>query len=68
MPAKTPNVLLHGTLDAVILKTLTGGARHGYAIAGFIKDASADTVIVGKGSLYPASTGWSGAAGSRKVV
>ena len=25
MPAKTPNALLHGTLDALILKTLTGG-------------------------------------------
>ena len=54
MPAKTPNALLHGTLDALILKTLTGGPRHGYAIAKFIEDASGETVIVEEGSLYPA--------------
>ena len=54
MPAKTPNALLHGTLDALILKTLAGGPRHGYAIAKFIEDASAETVIVEEGSLYPA--------------
>jgi PadR family transcriptional regulator, regulatory protein PadR len=53
MPAKTPNALLHGTLDALILKTLSGGPRHGYAIAKFIEDASDETVIVEEGSLYP---------------
>jgi DNA-binding PadR family transcriptional regulator len=51
---KTPNALLHGTLDALILKTLTGGPRHGYAIARFIEDASGETVVVEEGSLYPA--------------
>ena len=54
MPVKTPNALLHGTLDALILKTLAGGPRHGYAIAKFIEDASDETVIVEEGSLYPA--------------
>ena len=54
MLAKTPNALLHGTLDALILKTLAGGPRHGYAIAKFIEDASDETVIVEEGSLYPA--------------
>ena len=54
MPAKTPNALLHGSLDALILKTLAGGARHGYAIAKFIEDASGETVVVEEGSLYPA--------------
>jgi PadR family transcriptional regulator, regulatory protein PadR len=54
MPAKTPNALLHGTLDALILKTLAAGPRHGYAIAKFIEDTSADTVVVEEGSLYPA--------------
>ena len=44
MAAKTPNALLHGSLDALILKTLAGGPRHGYAIAKFIEDASGDTV------------------------
>jgi len=51
---KTPNALLHGSLDALILKTLAGGPRHGYAIARFIEDASGDAVLVEEGSLYPA--------------
>ena len=54
MSFKTPNALLHGTLDALILKTLAGGPRHGYAIAKFIEDASDESVIVEEGSLYPA--------------
>ena len=54
MPSKTPNALLHGTLDALILKTLAAGPRHGYAIATFIENASDETVIVEEGSLYPA--------------
>ena len=54
MASKTPNALLHGTLDALILKTLTAGPRHGYAIAKFIEDTSDETVIVEEGSLYPA--------------
>lgn len=54
MPAKSPNALLYGTLDALILKTLTGGPRHGYAIAKFIEEGSDETVIVEEGSLYPA--------------
>jgi transcriptional regulator len=51
---KTPNALLHGTLDALILKTLAGGPRHGYAIAKFIEDTTDETVLVEEGSLYPA--------------
>ena len=46
--------LLHGTLDAPILKTLVRGPRHGYAIARFIEDASGEAVLVEDGSLYPA--------------
>jgi PadR family transcriptional regulator PadR len=46
--------LLHGTLDALVLKTLAGGPRHGYAIARFIEDTSRETVLVEEGSLYPA--------------
>ena len=52
--AKTPNALLHGTLDALILKTLAGTPRHGYGIARFIETASDDAVVVEEGSLYPA--------------
>ena len=54
MPQKTPNALLHGTLDALILKTLARGPSHGYAIARFIEDATGDAVLVEEGSLYPA--------------
>jgi transcriptional regulator len=52
--SKTPNALLHGALDALILKTLAGGPSHGYAIARFIEDTSGDALLVEDGSLYPA--------------
>ena len=51
---KTPNALLHGALDALILKTLAGGPSHGYAIARFIEDMTGDAVLIEDGSLYPA--------------
>jgi len=50
---KTANALLHGTLDALILKTLAGGPRHGYAIARWIEEATGDTLQIEDGSLYP---------------
>ena len=46
--------MLHGTLDALILKTLSHGARHGYGIAGWIEETTNDEVVVEEGSLYPA--------------
>jgi transcriptional regulator len=46
--------LLHGALDALILKTLARGPRHGYAIARFIEQTTDDAVPVEEGSLYPA--------------
>jgi PadR family transcriptional regulator, regulatory protein PadR len=46
--------LLHGTLDTLVLKTLSWGPRHGYAIARWIQDATADALQIGEGSLYPA--------------
>lgn len=45
---------LHGTLDALILKTLSGGPRHGYAITRWLRDSSSDAIQVEEGSLYPA--------------
>jgi len=51
---KTPSALLHGTLDALILKTLARGPLHGYAIARFIEDTTAEAVLIEEGSLYPA--------------
>lgn len=46
--------LLQGTLDVLVLRTLTGGARHGYDIARSIKQLSADVLQVEEGALYPA--------------
>ena len=54
LPPKPPNALLHGTLDALILKTLQRGPNHGYAIARFIEDATGEAVLIEEGSLYPA--------------
>lgn len=54
MPSKVPNALLHGTLDALILKTLVRGPLHGYAIARSIEEVSRETVVIEDGSLYPA--------------
>ena len=46
--------LLQGTLDMLILKTLTLGAMHGYAIVRRIHQVSDDVLRVEEGSLYPA--------------
>jgi transcriptional regulator len=51
---KPPNALLHGALDALILKTLARGSSHGYAIARYIEQATGEAVLVEEGSLYPA--------------
>ena len=53
-PPKTPNALLHGALDALILKTVARGPAHGYAIARSIEETTGNTVLVEEGSLYPA--------------
>ncbi len=46
--------LLQGTLDVLILKTLSWGPAHGYAIVRWIQQLSGDQLIVSEGSLYPA--------------
>ena len=46
--------LLRGTLDMLVLQTLSGGASHGYAIAKAIQAATDDVLSVEEGSLYPA--------------
>jgi transcriptional regulator len=43
-----------GTLDMLVLKTLSRGAMHGYSIAEFIQQASRDVLKVEEGALYPA--------------
>jgi transcriptional regulator len=46
--------LVQGTLDLLILKTLSWGPRHGYAIARWIEDTTGDVLRIEEGSLYPA--------------
>jgi PadR family transcriptional regulator, regulatory protein PadR len=48
------NEFVQGTLDMLILKTLSGGPMHGYAIASRIQQSSDDFLKVEEGSLYPA--------------
>jgi PadR family transcriptional regulator, regulatory protein PadR len=43
-----------GTLDLLILKALTRGAMHGYAIVQVLKQHSDEVLQVGESSLYPA--------------
>ena len=40
---------LHGTLDALILRTLSFGPRHGYAINQWLRDKTGDALEVEKG-------------------
>jgi PadR family transcriptional regulator PadR len=54
MGQKASAGLLPGTLDMLILKTLTRGSMHGYSIAEFIQQASHDALRVEEGALYPA--------------
>lgn len=46
--------LLQGTLDLLVLKTLSWGPAHGYAIARWIQQLTGEVLTVGEGSLYPA--------------
>jgi transcriptional regulator len=52
--SKDALALLPGTLDALVLKTLSRGARHGYAIARWLEEATDDALQIEEGSLYPA--------------
>jgi transcriptional regulator len=45
---------LQGTLDLLILKTLTLGPQHGWAVAQRIQEISNDVLQLNQGSLYPA--------------
>jgi PadR family transcriptional regulator PadR len=46
--------LLQGTLDVLVLKTLSWGPRHGYAIARWIRQTTDDVLRIEEGALYPA--------------
>ena len=47
--------LLQGTLDLLVLKTLSAlGPQHGFGIARRIEQVSGDTVMLNQGTIYPA--------------
>lgn len=57
--------LLQGTLDLLVLKTLSWGSAHGYDIARWIQHVTGDVLRIEEGSLYPAlhrleKRGWIG--------
>ena len=65
MPEPTVEVL-RGTLDMLILKAVSWGPVHGYAVARWIEQATNDVLRIEEGSLYPAlhrleTRGWIGA-------
>jgi transcriptional regulator len=65
-PANQPE-FLPGTLYLLVLRTLSAGPMHGYAIARRIRETSRETLAIEEGSLYPALNrmlvkGWLSAA------
>ncbi|HJQ19503.1 MAG TPA: PadR family transcriptional regulator [Gemmatimonadaceae bacterium] len=46
--------MLQGTVELLVLKTLSWGPMHGYGIASWIETVTADGLHVEEGSLYPA--------------
>ena len=46
--------LYTGTLDLLILKAVSWGPRHGYAIGRWIRETTDDVLVVQEGVLYPA--------------
>ena len=50
--AATEPMLLQGTLDLLVLRTLTWGPRHGYAVARWIRETSDDVILVEDRALY----------------
>jgi transcriptional regulator len=53
VPQSAPDIL-RGTFDLLILKALSWGPAHGYAVARWIEGATGDALEVGEGTLYPA--------------
>ncbi|HEX6630381.1 MAG TPA: PadR family transcriptional regulator [Gemmatimonadaceae bacterium] len=52
--ARTPGDLLHGTLDVLVLKTLSWQPMHGYAILRWIEQRTAGVLDVEDAALYKA--------------
>jgi transcriptional regulator len=53
-PSNEAADFLPGTLEMLILKTLSRGPNHGFGIAQHIQQASQEALRIGEGSLYPA--------------
>jgi PadR family transcriptional regulator PadR len=51
---QTKNDVLQGTLDMLILKSLSLGPMHGWGVSQRIQEISEDALSVNQGSLYPA--------------
>jgi transcriptional regulator len=54
MPTRSRHDVLQGTLNLIVLKSLQGGPKHGYAITQHIERVSTELLRVEEGSLYPA--------------
>lgn len=55
MTPATENLdLLQGTLDLILLKALTWGPMHGYAVARWVAETTGDDLTVEEGALYTA--------------
>jgi transcriptional regulator len=55
--------VVRGTLDVLILRALSWGPQHGYAVSQWIRDRTEEELLVEEGALYPAlyrmeSKGW----------
>jgi len=46
--------LFTGTLDILILKALSWGPRHGYAVGRWIRESTGEALVIQEGALYPA--------------
>lgn len=51
---RTPNDLLYGTLDLLVLRTLAWQPMHGYAIASWIRDRTDGALLIEDAALYKA--------------
>ena len=46
--------LMQGTLDLLVLKALSWGPKHGYAVARWVREATRDGLLIEEGALYTA--------------
>lgn len=49
-----PLELFKGTLDVLILKTLSRGSLHGYGVSRWIRETTEEDLTIEEGALYPA--------------